>query len=132
MPNKRRIAVVLTLAVVLVALAVGGGGTAFAQLGSAIQCEGIPCVATGNDDVLFERVGDEVRDRMLAKGGHDILRAQNYTDDRDVARGGRGDDRLLVNDGDALDGALGGPGNDVCVVDAAIEAADTCERVVYR
>jgi hypothetical protein len=69
---------------------------------------------------------------MLAQGGHDILRAQNYTNDRDVARGGFGNDRLLVNDGDAMDGAIGGPGNDLCVVDAAIEASDTCERVVYR
>ncbi len=130
--RKKRIAMVLTLAVVLVALA-GSAGTAFAQLmGSVIQCQGIPCVATGDHDVLFEQVGDGVPDRMLAQGGHDILRAQNYTNDRDVARGGFGNDRLLVNDGDALDGAIGGAGNDVCVVDAAIEASDTCERVVYR
>ncbi len=44
----------------------------------------------------------------------------------------RGDDILRVNDGDALDGAIVGPGYDLCVVDAAREAADTCERVVYR
>jgi Ca2+-binding RTX toxin-like protein len=58
--------------------------------------------------------------------------AQNYTNDRDVAKGGFGNDRLLVNDGDALDGAIGGAGNDLCVVDAAVEASYTCERVVYR
>ena len=131
--RKKRIAMVLTLAVVLVALAVGSGGTAFAQLmGSAIQCQGIPCVATGDHDVLFEQVGDGVPDRMLAQGGHDILRAQNYTNDRDVAKGSFGNDRLLVNDGDAMDGAIGGAGNDVCGVDAAVEASYTCERVVYR
>jgi hypothetical protein len=39
---------------------------------------------------------------------------------------------LHVNDGDALDGAVGGPGFDTCVVDATIEAADTCEQVVVR
>jgi len=131
--RKKRIAMVLTLAVVLVALVVAGSaGTAFAQIGSVIQCQGIPCVATGNHDVLFEQLGDGVPDRMIAKANHDLLRAQNYTNDRDVARGGFGNDSLLVNDGDAMDGAIGGAGLDVCVVDAAIEASDTCERVVYR
>ena len=133
MPKNKSVAMVgLTLAVVLLALV--GGGSAFAQsiMGGAIQCDDIPCVATGDSQVLFERVGDGVRDRMIAKGNHDILRAQNYTNDRDVARGGTGNDRLLVNDGDAKDGAIGGQGSDTCVVDAHIEAADTCERVVFR
>jgi hypothetical protein len=132
--KRKRIAkATLTLAVLLTALVVAGGGTASAQLvGSAIQCQGIPCVATGDGDVLFERVGDGVPDRMLAQGNHDLLRAQNYTNDRDVAKGGFGNDRLLVNDGDALDGAIGGAGNDLCVVDAAVEASYTCERVIYR
>jgi hypothetical protein len=123
-------AVALVMAAMMVA---GSGGTAFAQLmGSAIQCQGIPCIATGDGDVLFERVGDGVPDRMIAQGNHDLLRAQNYTNDRDVAKGGFGNDRLLVNDGDAMDGAIGGAGNDVCVVDAAVEASYTCERVIYR
>jgi hypothetical protein len=72
-----------------------GAGTTFAQqqvIGGAIQCDGIPCVATGDCQVLFEQVGDGVADRMLAKGNHDILRAQNYTNDRDVVRGGYGKD----------------------------------------
>ena len=48
-------------------------------------------------------------------------------------RGQSGDhDLLRVNDGDAMDGAIGGPGFDTCVVDASIEAADTCETVIYR
>jgi hypothetical protein len=130
--KKKRIAMVLTLAVVLVALMVAGSaGTAFAQIGSVIQCQGIPCVATGDHQVLFEQIGDGVRDRMIAQGGHDHLNAQNYTNDRDVAKGSGGHDLLLVNDGDAMDGAMGGPGYDICVVDAAIEAADTCESVAY-
>jgi hypothetical protein len=82
--------------------------------------------------VLFERVGDGVRDRMIAQGGHDHLSARAYTNDRDVAKGSGGHDLLMVNDGDTMDGAIGGSGNDTCVVDAAIEAADTCERVVYQ
>jgi hypothetical protein len=131
---KKRIAMVLTLAVVLVALMVGSAGTALAQqvIGGAIQCQTIPCVATGAHQVLFERVGDGVRDKMIAQGGHDHLDARSYTNDRDVAKGSGGHDLLRVNDGDAMDGAIGGPGFDICVVDAAIEAADTCDRVVYR
>jgi hypothetical protein len=117
--------------VVLVGLV--GGGTALAQtVGGVIQCQSVPCVATGNQQVLFERVGDGVRDRMIAQGGHDHLNARAYTNDRDVAKGSGGHDSLMVNDGDAMDGAIGGPGYDTCVVDAAIEAADTCETIIYR
>ena len=132
--KKKKTAMMMALAaVVLVALVVGGGGTALAQtIGGAIQCQDIPCVATGDHQVLFERVGDGVRDRMIAKGGHDHLDARGYTNDRDVAKGGGGHDLLRVNDGDAMDGAIGGPGFDICVVDAAIEAADTCDNIVYR
>lgn len=130
---EKRIAMVLTLAVVLVALMVGSAGTALAQMiGGVIQCQTIPCVATGDHQVLFEQVGDGVPDRMIAQGGHDHLDARAYTNDRDVAKGSGGHDLLRVNDGDAMDGAIGGPGSDLCVVDAAIEAADTCEGVIYR
>jgi hypothetical protein len=132
--KKKRIAMVLSLAVVLSALLVGSAGTAFAQqvIGGAIQCDTIPCVATGAHQVLFERVGDGVPDRMIAKGGHDHLDARAYTNDRDVAKGRGGHDLLRLNDGDAMDGAIGGPGYDTCVVDATVEAADTCETVVIR
>ncbi len=130
---RTKIAMMVAMAAVLVALVVGGAGTALAQtIGGAIQCTTTPCVATGDHQVLFERVGDGVRDRMIAKGGHDHLDARGYTNDRDVAKGGGDHDLLRVNDGDALDGAIGGPGYDVCVVDAAIEAAYTCENVIYR
>ena len=130
---RTKIAMMVALAVVLVAL-LGSTGTALAQqvIGGVIQCQTEPCVATGAHQVLFERVGDGVPDRMIAKGGHDRLDARAYTDDRDVAKGNGGHDLLRVNDGDTMDGAVGGPGYDVCVVDAAIEAADTCEAVVVR
>src|ERR671917_2251973 len=131
--RKKRIAMVLTLAVVLATLMVGSAGTAFAQMiGGVIQCQTIPCLASADHQVLFERVGDGVPDRMIAQGGHDHLDARAYTNDRDVAKGSGGHDLLRVNDGDAMDGAIGGPGFDICVVDAAIEAADTCDRIVYR
>jgi hypothetical protein len=123
----------IAMTVVLAALMVGSAGTAFAQMiGGVIQCQTIPCVATGDHQVLFEQVGDGVPDRMIAQGGHDHLDARAYTNDRDVAKGSGGHDLLRVNDGDAMDGAIGGPGSDLCVVDAAIEAADTCEGVIYR
>jgi hypothetical protein len=128
---RTKIVMMIAMAVVLVALV--GSGTALAQtIGGVIQCQDSPCVATGDHQVLFERVGDGVRDRMIAQGGHDHLSARAYTNDRDVAKGSGGHDVLLVDDGDAMDGAIGGPGNDTCVVDAAIEAADTCETVGYR
>ena len=132
MRNKKKIAMMVAMAVVLVALVVGSG-TALAQtIGGVIQCQKKPCVATGPHQVLFERVGDGVRDRMIAQGAHDILRADSYTDDRDVAKGGGGNDTLHVDDGDVNDAAKGGLGsNDVCWVDAHIEAADTCEVVQY-
>jgi hypothetical protein len=129
--RRTKIAMMIAMAVVLVALV--GSGTALAQvIGGAIQCDEIPCVATGDHQVLYERVGDGVRDKMIAQAGHDHLNAQNYTNDRDVAKGGGGHDSLLVNDGDTMDGAIGGPGYDRCVVDAHIEASDTCEFVDYR
>ena len=129
---RTKIAMMIAMAVVLVAL-VGSTGTALAQvIGGAIQCQSVPCVGTGAHQVLFERVGDGVPDRMIAKGGHDHLDARSYTNDRDVTKGNGGNDLLRVNDGDAMDGAIGGPGFDTCVVDASIEAADTCETVIYR
>jgi hypothetical protein len=130
---RTKMAMMVALAVVLVALLGGTGGAALARtIGGVIQCDEIPCVATGNHQVLFERVGDGVRDRMIAQAGHDHLNAEGYTDDRDVAKGGGGHDSLLVDDGDTMDGAMGGPGYDTCVVDATIEASDTCERVIIN
>jgi Ca2+-binding RTX toxin-like protein len=132
MPKNKSIAMVaLTLAVVFLALAVGSG-SALAQsiMGVVIQCDDTPCIATGDSQILLEQVGDGVPDTLVAKGAHDILRADTYTNDSDVARGGGGNDVLHVNDGDINDLAIGGAGsNDVCVVDFGAEASDTCETV---
>jgi hypothetical protein len=51
-----------------------------------------------------------VRDKMIAQGGHDHLDARSYTNDRDVTKGSGGHDLLRVNDGEAMDGAIGGNG----------------------
>ena len=126
-----KVTMMITMAVVLVGLV--GSGPALAQMiGGVIQCQTVPCEATGDHQVLFERVGDGVRDKMIAQGGHDHLDARSYTNDRDVTKGSGGHDLLRVNDGDTMDGAIGGPGWDTCVVDASIEAADTCETVIFR
>jgi hypothetical protein len=131
MRTKKKIAMLVAMAVVLVTLV--GSGPALAQkIWGVIQCDSNTCYATGAHEVVFEQVGDGVSDNMYAQGGHDNLRAQNYTNDNDTAHGGYGHDLLHVNDGDTMDAAIGGPGFDVCVVDATIEAANTCEQVVVR
>ena len=133
MRTKKIAMLVVMAAAVVVLVAFVGSGPALAQkIWGVIQCDSNPCYATGAHEVVFEQVGDGVADNMYAQGGHDNLRAQNYTNDNDVAHGGYGNDLLHLNDGDTLDGAIGGPGFDVCVVDATIEAADTCEQVVVR
>src|SRR5215217_5167278 len=124
MRTKKKIAMLVAMAAAVVLVALVGSGPALAQqIWGVIQCDSNPCYATGAHEVIFEQLGDGVADNIYAQGGHDNLRAQNYTNDNDL---------LHVNDGDALDGAVGGPGFDVCVVDASIEAADTCEQVVIR
>ena len=133
MRTKKKIALLVAMATVVVLVALVGSGPALAQkIWGVIQCGSNPCYATGAHEVVFEQLGDGVADNMYAQGGHDNLRAQNYTNDNDMAHGGYGNDVLHVNDGDTLDGAVGGPGFDICVVDATIEAADTCEQVVVR
>jgi hypothetical protein len=132
MPTKKKIAMLVAMAAVVLVALVGSGPALAQKIWGVIQCDTNPCYATGAHEVVFEQIGDGVADNMYAQGGHDNLRAQNYTNDTDMAHGGYGNDVLHVNDGDALDGAVGGPGFDICVVDATIEAADTCEQVVVR
>ena len=130
---RTKIAMTVAVAAVVLVALVGSASTALAQqIWGVIQCDSDPCYATGAHQMVFEQLGNGVADNMYAQGGHDNLRAQNYTNDNDTANGGYGNDVLHVNDGDALDGAIGGPGFDVCVVDATVEAANTCEQVVIR
>ena len=61
-----KVGMMIAMAVVLVTLV--GSGPALAQMiGGVIQCQTMPCVASGDHQVLFERVGDGVRDRMIAR-----------------------------------------------------------------
>jgi hypothetical protein len=134
MHAKKKIAMLVAMAAMVGLVALVGSGPALAQqiIFGVIQCDEDPCYATGGHQVVFEQVGDGVADNIYAQGRHDNIRAQNYTNDNDTANGGTGHDLLHVNDGDALDGAIGGPGFDRCVVDATIEASNTCEQVVVR
>jgi Ca2+-binding RTX toxin-like protein len=70
---------------------------------------------------------------MYGRGGDDVLDANNCGRDTDVLYAGRGDDRLLANDGDKRDVLYGGKGFDTCVVDSRAEsAAGSCNRVLVR
>jgi hypothetical protein len=132
MRTKKKIAMMVAMAAVVLVALVGSGPALAQQIWGVIQCDSNPCYASGAHQVVFEQVGNGVADNIYAQAGHDHSHAQNYTNDNDTANGGFGHDMLHVNDGDALDGAIGGPGFDICVVDATIEAANTCEQVVVR
>jgi Ca2+-binding RTX toxin-like protein len=86
---------------------------------------------TGNDNAnaLLETRGDDL---IRGEGGGDVIDANNFGGDTDVLRGGSGNDRLLANDGDTRDTVSGGPGFDICVVDARSEVGEGCEKVRVR
>ncbi len=97
-----------------------------------IQCLGVPCIATGNDDLVFERMGNGKKDRILLKGGDDQVRANTYGNDKDVIKGSSGFDLIYVDDGDTNDRIRGGRGNDKCYVDARVEIVGGCSVVIVR
>ena len=142
----RRMVVVAALVAALMAL---GAGAVFAQDGPAgttkedsvsiikagnqrIQCTGVPCIATGNDDLVFERIGNGKQDRIILRGGDDQVRANTYGNDTDVIRGTSGFDLIYVDDGDARDRIFGGKGRDKCFVDARAEAVAGCSRIIVQ
>src|SRR4051812_43946486 len=97
-----------------------------------IQCAGIPCYATGKSDLVKERKGNGLNDRIILRGGNDQVRANGYTRDRDVVRGGSGFDLIYVNDGDTNDRIRGGAGSDKCYVDSRVEVVSGCGKVIVR
>ena len=124
----RRIATMVALSVALLAVS---AGAVFAA-NQVIRCAGIPCVSTGNDDLVYERGGNRLNDTIYLKGGSDQVRANGYTNDRDVIYGSTGGDLIYVNDGDTFDRIRGGKGNDKCYVDARVEVVSGCSRVIVR
>ena len=89
----RKIAMLVALAVALLALGAGAvfaqeeGGSGGSQEGEGsgelegavftgsnnqvIQCIGVPCRASGSSDLVYERVGNRKKDRILLGGGDD-------------------------------------------------------------
>lgn len=70
-------------------------------------------------------VGMGGHDTLIGGKGSDVLDDRKGTGDRDVLRGKGGNDQLLTRDGDGLDRAIGGPGDDTCRVDTK-DAAKAC------
>ena len=123
----RKLVLVLGLALVLVPLL---AAVALAAEGQLIQCRNVlPCYGGTGDDKILERIGEGKDDRIVARGGRDLVLANKYTADTDVVSGGGGSDRINVADGDTLDTANGGKGGDICIVDARREADTSCASV---
>ncbi len=122
----------LTLVVALVMLLVPLAAAAAFAADQLIYCRSAPCYGTSNDDRIYERKGNGVYDKIVMKGGHDLVLANRYTNDTDIVKGGRGYDKIKVNDGDRHDTASGGSGGDWCIVDARSEVGTGCSRVTVR
>jgi opacity protein-like surface antigen len=130
-----KVAKVLILAAVLVAVAAAAvmAQTTGASSGVSKQCYHITCHGSAAKETIYERIGDRKSDRIYGYGNNDRLHANTYSKDTDkVHASGGGTNYLYVNDGDTLDGAIGGPGFDHCYVDATVEASDTCDKVSVR
>lgn len=118
----RRIAILVALSALLLAMVVG--------VAVAVEkiCNDKPCRGSENNDRLEERTGDRKDDRILGLDGEDVIDAGTYDRDRDVAEGGKRDDRLFTDDGDGRDAARGGRGSDRCVADPG-DAVSSCRRI---
>ena len=140
---------IVTMLAAVAALLAVGAGSVLAQEGQPagtenadvttdkagnqrIQCTGVPCVASGSSDLVFERIGNGKKDRILLKGGKDQVRANTYTNDKDVIKGSAGSDLIYVDDGDNRDRIFGGKGNDRCIVDARSEVVSGCSVITVR
>lgn len=136
--NVTKVLVMAAVLVAVSAVAVGAQQTATSTaVGSfatvSKQCYSVPCHGNANHEVIYERIGDGKRDIIRGYGNNDNLHANTYSRDTDRVYGyGGGTDHIFVNDGDTRDGAIGGPGNDYCYVDAEIEVGNGCDHVVYR
>jgi Ca2+-binding RTX toxin-like protein len=70
-------------------------------------------------------------DKINGGGGRDIIHADRYGGDRDIANGGSGNDVIHADDRDTRDKVNGGPGFDRCYIDSLRElAGKPCEETV--
>jgi hypothetical protein len=126
-------AVLLAVAAVAVGAQSASAPSAVGASGTSKQCYSNPCHGSANRETIYERIGDRKSDTIYGYGNNDRLHANTYSKDRDqVYAHGGGTNYLYVNDGDTLDGAIGGRGYDYCYVDATVEASNTCDRVRVR
>jgi hypothetical protein len=135
----RKMVLLLAAVGALLMLVAGTALASKAQLRNAvfrsnqtIQCTGVPCYATGKDDLVYEREGNGLRDRIILRGGDDQVRANAYTRDKDVIKGRSGYDLIYVDDGDTRDKVYGGRGRDKCYVDARSEVVRGCSRIIVQ
>ena len=124
----RKLTMVLALVVVMVPL-VAAAAYAANQI---IQCAGIPCIATGTQDLVKERIGNRLNDKIYLKAGSDQVRADKYRADRDLIYGGKGYDLIYTSDGDTHDRIRGGAGKDKCYVDSRVEVVSGCSSVIVQ
>jgi hypothetical protein len=127
--KMRKLMIVLAVVVVMVPLL---AGVALAYDDRIIQCNSKPCYGTKKSDKILERIGEGKPDTILARGANDLVRANKYTDDRDVVKSGGGFDTVNVADGDRRDKARPALGLNKCIVDARKEAGAGCAKVVVR
>lgn len=125
----RKLAMLVGVVVLMTAL--------FASLALAVdkRCTHHLCKGTADNDKLFERNGNGVGDSIYGRAGRDVIRADAFTQDKDILHGNRGADRLNANDGisamdDTLDTVYGGRGFDTCIVDSTEEVGGGCEDVL--
>ena len=111
------------------------GALIFASAALAITktCSSSPCFGTAQDDTLTERPG--VKDVIYGLSGDDRiiahLKERNYPQDKDILRGGPGNDRINSVDLAGGDVRYGGRGRDVCLIDSG-EPHYGCEVVSVR
>ena len=95
-----------TIMVALVALMVAV--SASIVLAANVQCSDIPCYGTAQNDTIYERSGNGVRDTIYGRGGDDRIYASTFGRDIDYIFGKAGNDRLGARDGDGRDLLVGG------------------------
>jgi len=138
MGKVTQVLIMVAVLLAVAAVAVGAQSASPSAVGGASgtvskQCYSDPCHGSAKSETIYERIGDGKRDNIRGYGRNDRLHANTYSNDTDqvYAQGG-GTNYLYVNDGDSLDGAIGGRGYDYCYVDATVEASNTCDRVRVR
>jgi RTX calcium-binding nonapeptide repeat (4 copies) len=118
--DKRRVVrrIGLTLAVLFVTLALGGG----VALAAGAYCTSDPCYGTSGPDILLGTRGGET---IAVFGGNDYVGAR---EGRDTVYGGRGADRIGAVDGqrDVIDCGRGR--SDAVRYDLVLDTIKNCEK----